>query len=122
MLPLAAALPQARAGQLRILAVTDPDRAPAAPDVPTVTEAGFPELTSRGTLAFFGPRAMPAALRERIAVDVRAVAAEPRFVERVGPLGMVPRGSTPEDLGRVVEENRAHWAERARVHSVRPLY
>ena len=120
MLPLAPALPQARAGQVKLLAVTNPVRSPAAPEVPTVAEAGFPDLTFGGTLAFFGPRGMPAALRERIAADVRMVAAEPGFAERIGPLGMVPRAGTPEELGRVVEENRLHWAERARTHGVRP--
>ena len=120
MLPLAAALPQARGGQLRLLAVTNPVRSPAAPDVPTVAEAGFPDLTFQGTLAFFGPRGMPAALRERIAADVRAVAAEPGFAERLGPLGMVPRAGTPDELARVLGENRVHWAERARTYGVRP--
>ncbi len=120
MLPLAAALPQARAGQLKLLAVTNPVRSPAAPEVPTVAEAGFPDLTFQGTLAFFGPRAMPAALRERIAAAVRAVAAEPGFAERLGPLGMAPRAGTPEELARVVEENHRHWAERARTYGVRP--
>ncbi len=63
---------------------------------------------------------MPAALRERIAADVRAVAAEPGFAERLGPLGMVPRAGTPDELARVVEENHRHWAERARTYGVRP--
>jgi tripartite-type tricarboxylate transporter receptor subunit TctC len=120
MLPLAAALPQARAGRLRLLAVTNPVRAAAAPEVPTAVEAGFPELTFQGTLGFFAPRAMPAALRERVAADVRAVAADAAFVERVSALGMVPRAETPAEFARIVEENRAHWAERARAHGVRP--
>jgi tripartite-type tricarboxylate transporter receptor subunit TctC len=63
---------------------------------------------------------MPAALRERIAADVRAVAAEPGFAERLGPLGTVPRAGTPDELARVLEENRLHWAERARTYGVRP--
>jgi tripartite-type tricarboxylate transporter receptor subunit TctC len=121
MLPLAAALPQARAGQVKLLAVTNPVRSPAAPDVPTVAEAGFPDLTFQGTLGFFGPPGMPAALRERIAADVGAVAAEPGFAGRLGPLGMVPRAGTPGELARVVEENRRHWAERARAYGVRPM-
>ena len=121
MLPLAAALPQARAGQVKLLAVTNPVRSPAAPDVPTVAEAGFPDLTFQGTLGFFGPRGMAAALRERIAADIRAVAAEQGFTEKVGPLGMLPHAGTPDELARVVEENRLHWAGRARTYGVRPM-
>ena len=85
-----------------------------------MAEAGFPDLTFQAMLVFLGLRSMPVALRERIAADVRAVAADPGFAERLGPLGMVPRAGTPEELGRVVEENRLHWAERARTHGVRP--
>jgi tripartite-type tricarboxylate transporter receptor subunit TctC len=121
MLPLAAALPQARAGQLRLLAVTNPQRSPAAPDVPTVAEAGFPGLTFQGTLAFFAPRSTPPALRARIASDVQAVAGDPNFAERIAPLGMVPRTSTPEELARLVAENHQHWAERAGAYGVRPV-
>jgi tripartite-type tricarboxylate transporter receptor subunit TctC len=120
MLPLAAALPQARAGRLKLLAVTNPDRAAAAPEVPTVAEAGFPELSFQGTLGFFAPRGMPAALRERIAEDVHTVATDSAFAERVSSLGMVPRAETPAEFARIIEQNRAHWAERARVHGVRP--
>ncbi|MBL6458869.1 tripartite tricarboxylate transporter substrate binding protein [Belnapia sp. T6] len=122
MLPLAAVLPQARAGTLKLLAVTNPVRSPATPDVPTVTEAGFPDLTFQGTLGFFAPRSMPASLRERIAGDVRAVAGEPDFAEKVRPLGMVPRAGTPDELARVVDENSQHWAERARIYGVRPMH
>jgi tripartite-type tricarboxylate transporter receptor subunit TctC len=121
MLPLAAALPQARAGQLRLLAVTNDQRSPAAQDVPTVAEAGFPDLTFGGTLAFFSHRGMPLPLRERIASDIRAVAEDPSLSERVQPLGMLPRASTPDELARVVAENHQHWAERARTYGVRPV-
>lgn len=119
-LPLALALPQANAGRMRVLAVANPARSPAAPDVPTAAEAGFPELTFEGTLGFFGPRSMPGALRERIAADVRAVAAEPEFRARLRSLGMTARAETPADFGAVVEANRAQWAEAARAYGAKP--
>jgi tripartite-type tricarboxylate transporter receptor subunit TctC len=118
MLPLAAALPLARGGQLRLLAVTNPERSPAAPDVPTVAEAGFADLTFQGTLAFFAPRAMQPNLRERIAADIVAIAGDPGLRERLAPLGMMPRSSAPAELQRLVAENHRHWAERARVYGV----
>jgi tripartite-type tricarboxylate transporter receptor subunit TctC len=120
MLPLVAALPQAEAGRLRMLAVANPVRAPSAPAVPTAIEAGFPELTFEPRLGFFGPRAMPAQQRERIAADVRAVAADPGFGERLKGLGMMARADTPSEFAAHIEANRVHWAAMARAYGPRP--
>ena len=119
-LPLALALPQANAGRMRILAVANPVRSPALPEVPTAAEAGFPELTFESTLGFFGPRSMPEALRERISADVRAIAAEPDLHARLQSLGMTARAETPAEFAAVVAANRAHWAEAARAHGAKP--
>ena len=86
-------------------------RSPAAPEVPTAAEAGFPDLTFQGTLAFFGPRGMPTALRERIAARVRAVATHPGFAERLGPLGMCRRRHAG-GLADAGGKETAYWAER----------
>ncbi len=120
LVPLAAALPQARAGTLQMLAVTNSQRAEAAPEVPTVAEAGFPDMTFQPTLVFLAPAAMPAALRERIAGDVRAVAGAPGFAEKLKPLGMAASTSTPEALGEQIATVRQHWTERARTYGVQP--
>ena len=70
-------MPQVQSGRARLLAVASDVRVPLAPDVPTVTEAGFPELRMDGLVGFFGKRGMPDTLRDRIASDVRAVANDP---------------------------------------------
>jgi tripartite-type tricarboxylate transporter receptor subunit TctC len=119
-LPLALALPQASAGRMRVLAVANPARSPAAPDVPTAAEAGFPELAFGSALGFFGPRSMPGALLGRISADVRAVAAEPGFRERLRSLGLTARAEAPAEFAAVVEANRARWAEAARAHGAKP--
>ena len=66
MAALAIVRPQLQTGKIKLLAVTNSVRAPAAPDVPTVKEAGYPELTFDGLVGFFGPSGMPNELRERI--------------------------------------------------------
>src|SRR5947209_5046733 len=71
---LAIVRPQLLAGKIKLLAVTNSVRAPTYPDIPTVREAGFPDLHLDGLVGFFGPDGMPLTLRERIAADVRAVA------------------------------------------------
>jgi tripartite-type tricarboxylate transporter receptor subunit TctC len=103
-------LPQARAGKIKLLAFVNRERSPAAPEVPTVAEAGYPQLTFSAVTGFFGGRDMPAALRERIAADVRAVAAEAAIKERLGKMGAVALAGTPAAFAAAIEEQRAKVA------------
>lgn len=112
---LTALLPYAKAGKIRLLAVTNKSRAPTAPDVPTATEAGFPGLAFEGLIGFFGGRDMPPALRDRISEDVRAVAADPVLVERLARAGQVAHAGTPAQFGGAIEEQRARIAALARL-------
>src|SRR5215208_4424264 len=66
-------LSQAQTGKIKLLAFINPLRSAAAPEVPTVTEAGYPQLTFSAVTGFFGWRDMPLELRERLASDVRAI-------------------------------------------------
>jgi tripartite-type tricarboxylate transporter receptor subunit TctC len=82
--------PHAETGKLRLLAFINRQRAPFAPEVPTVAEAGYPDLTFDAITGFFGWRDMPAELRERIAADVRSAstsAAPATFSMRSSRLG-----------------------------------
>jgi tripartite-type tricarboxylate transporter receptor subunit TctC len=117
---LASALPLGRDGQIKLLAVTTPERAAAAPDLMTATEAGHPELTIEAPLGLFGPKTMPIELRERIAADVRALASDPVISQRLSGLGMVARGSTPAEYAALLAEQRNRWAELARTYGIRP--
>ncbi len=76
-------LPLQNAGKAKPLIVTNRQRSPAAPDLPTAREAGFPELSVDGFQGFFGWRDMPDDIRARIAADVRAVAADPSLAARL---------------------------------------
>src|SRR5207244_12213721 len=66
---LAIMRPQVAAGRVKIIAVTNNERAPILPDVPTAREAGHPALAIDGLVGLFGPREMPADLRNRIAAE-----------------------------------------------------
>ena len=70
-----AMLPLAAAGKLKLLLVYNPQRSPQAPDIPTATESGYPEVTLSGLTGFYGWRDMSADLKEQIATDVCAEAA-----------------------------------------------
>jgi tripartite-type tricarboxylate transporter receptor subunit TctC len=120
VLPLSSALPLAHGGKLKLLAVTALNRSPAAPDVPTVNEAGFPELTVDAPLGLFGRRDMPVDLRVRIASDVAAAADEPAIRNRLEAAGMLAKTSTPDEYVATLAEQRARWTALAQTYGVRP--
>ncbi len=99
-------VPQDQAGKVKLLAVMNRTRSPAAPDVPTAAEAGYPELTFDGVTGFFGWRDIPVDLRDRIAADVRAVADSPTIKKRLTTMGIVARGSTSGEFAAAIEEQR----------------
>jgi tripartite-type tricarboxylate transporter receptor subunit TctC len=118
--PLATALPLARDGRLKLLAVTTSERAVVARGLPTAIEAGFPELTVDAPLGFFGPKTMPMTVQERIAADVSSLASDPAIMRRLSDLGMVARGSTPTEYTAALAAQRARWTALARAYGVRP--
>ena len=111
---------QAEAGRIKVLAVTNAVRAEAAPEIPTVAEAGYPDFTFGGLLGLFGPKDMPPALQERIASEVREALKDADVNKRLTNLGLRPRGTTPAEFRSVLDEQRAKWAAIARAHDIKP--
>lgn len=107
---LTALLPLAQAGKIRLLAVTNKVRAPIAPEVMTAAESGYPELELDGLTGFFGWRDMPAALRDQVAADVRAVAADSRVADRLATAGQIVHASTSAAFAAAIEEQRTRIA------------
>ena len=81
--------PHVQAGRAKIIAITNSARAPMLPDVPTVTQAGFPALTFDGLTGLFGPRDTSAAIRDRVGKDVQAAATDPTIVTRLTATGQI---------------------------------
>jgi tripartite-type tricarboxylate transporter receptor subunit TctC len=103
-------LPHHQAGTAKLLVVSNRERSPQAPEVPTAAEAGHPELTFEGTVGIFGWRDIAPDLRERIAADVSAVVAEPAFRARLLASGVAPRLGTAAEYTAAIEEQRAKLA------------
>jgi tripartite-type tricarboxylate transporter receptor subunit TctC len=103
---LAALLPQVDARKARFLAVTNSSRVPPVPDVPTAREAGSPKLEFDGLWGFFGRRDMPNELRDRIAADVRTVAANPILATRLAAVGQTAHAGTPAEFATAIEAQR----------------
>ena len=111
MLPVHVALPLARDGQVRILALGADSRLPEAPEVPTMAEAGFPMTNATLWFGLFGPPNMPAALVTRINAEVNAWLAQPETKERLRSQGLVGDGGTPEAFRQGIVSDLRHWAQ-----------
>jgi len=100
-----------QAGKIKILAVMSRGRAPTAPNVPTVIEAGFPQLQLDSLIGLFGPRGMAKELREGIAADVRAVIeANPDIGKKLEATGMLIDVRNSADFGKGIAEIRGKLA------------
>jgi tripartite-type tricarboxylate transporter receptor subunit TctC len=111
---------QMQAGRVKVLAVTNRTRAPAVPQVPTVIEAGVPGLAFDGLVGLFGPPEMPAALRDKIATDLRAALADPAIANRLNATGQVVAPGGPAEFAASIQEQRARLDESAKTLGVKP--
>jgi tripartite-type tricarboxylate transporter receptor subunit TctC len=106
---------QALAGRINIAAVTATEPTAILPGVPTVAQAGFPELTFDGLVGLFGTRDMPLALRERIAADVKVALADPAIMERLTVTGQVVSPGSAAEFAASIEKQSAGMAGFAKV-------
>ena len=106
-------------GKARFLAVINPTRAAALPDVKTVRELGYPELEIDGLAGIFGGRSMPDALKERIAADVAAVCADEEVRRKLEAGGHNVLAGTAGELRAGIDRQRAWLAEVGRLVDIR---
>jgi len=104
-------IPHLQSGKLVALAVTSRKRDRALPDVPTMAEAGVPQLEFDVWYAIFAPAKTPAAVVDRISADLRKVLAEPETQRLFVAQGNEAAGSTPAQLGRMVQDETQVWSK-----------
>jgi tripartite-type tricarboxylate transporter receptor subunit TctC len=106
-----AGLEHVRAGRLKALGVASLKRIEALPDVPTVTEAGFPGFEERSWVGFFAPARTPAAIVNRLNKEINRGLASPDIVANIKARGMEMHPGSPADFARHVRAEVAKWAE-----------
>ncbi|MGH6682700.1 MAG: Bug family tripartite tricarboxylate transporter substrate binding protein [Pseudolabrys sp.] len=113
--------PQVMAGKVKVLAVTNHQRAPAIPDVPTALEAGYPSLEFDGLVGLFGPPGISDAVRARIAKDVKAVAADPAIVAKLTATGQIVSPGDSAEFAESIAQQRAQVAAVAKLFGNKPV-
>lgn len=102
---LTSAIGQLKAGKLRALVVTTPERVADIPDVPTAKEAGVPKLEAIvGWSALYGPPNLPREVVARWTETLAAVAKDPKWIEGEAKIGSIPRILPPAETAKYVEE------------------
>ena len=108
-LPAIAVTPQAKAGKVKILAVTTAKRSPYLPDVPTLKESGI-DVEADAWNGLIAPGGTPKALIDKINKDVVAIIRAPELRDKLAAQLMEPVGSTPEEFRARIDGEIARWA------------
>ena len=103
------AYPHVRAGKLRALASTSPERSSLAPELPTMIEAGVPDFVSQSWWGAFVPAGTPAPIVKKLGDAIYRILPEPQSRKSFAALGVEPLHLTAKQLGELVRSELANW-------------
>jgi tripartite-type tricarboxylate transporter receptor subunit TctC len=114
------ALPHVRSGRLRALAVTGAQRTRAAPELPTMQEAGIKGYESMTWYGIVAPTGTPAEIVTKLSVETAAILKHPETNERLSKEGADPVGSSPQEFGRFMRQEIEKWRKVIRTAGIEP--
>ena len=117
---LAIVQPHIQSGRVKLIAITNSQRAPTQKDMPTVAEAGFPEMTFDGLIGLFGPRDMAQAVRDRVAADVKEAVSDSGVTAKLTSTGQVVSPGTGADFKKSMDEQSAKLGAIVKQLGVKP--
>jgi tripartite-type tricarboxylate transporter receptor subunit TctC len=106
-----AALPHYRAGKVRLLGVSTPQRVAVIHEVPTIAEAALPGFSSYIWFGFMGPKGMPLALAQRWNLAIKEALDQPELRQKLIQGGNTPRHETLDQFRVTLKADRARWAQ-----------
>ncbi len=116
---VASLMPHMKAGRLRALAVTGTTRSKAAPDLPSIAEAGLPGAEFDGWYGLLLPAATPRDIVARINADYNTVLAAADVQERLLASGFEPLGGTPQKFADYLRSETRKWTKVVREANIR---
>jgi len=108
---IAQALPLVRENKLRALAVTSLKRSPAAPDIPTLDESGFPGFDVTSWFALMAPAGTPQPILDSLHQEVVRILAMPEVRQKLSDLGMEIVGNSPAELANIIKKQTPERAQ-----------
>ncbi len=106
-------------GKLRALAITSDERLPSLPDVPTVAQAGMPDLQASSWLAVYAPAGTPAAVADKLARAIETVVQQPAFREKSDALGAQAFYMGPSELTAYTLAEYERWGAIVRAAGIK---
>jgi tripartite-type tricarboxylate transporter receptor subunit TctC len=117
---VASVITQVRAGKVRAIAATGPQRSPVAPEVPTLNESAVPGFIVTGFYLLMVPAATPADIVARLNSETLKALESPAMKERLSNLGLEPGGGAPADCAKLVQADIARWAPVVKAGGAKP--
>jgi len=108
---IAPAIPLVREGKVRALAVTSPTRFGAAPELPTMIEAGYPGFVSILSIGLMAPKGTPPAIVEKIHQDSVKALSTPEVRKKLSDIGMEVIGNSPAEFAAALAAEAPQWAK-----------
>jgi tripartite-type tricarboxylate transporter receptor subunit TctC len=113
------AVPLVKAGKLRALGIASAKRSPVAPEMMTVSEAGFPGFEVSGWFGWLAPAKTPREVVGRLNVEIVKALNAPDIRERLLSQSTEPAGGTPEAFAAFIRSEHARWARVIRDANIR---
>lgn len=113
-------LPLVREGKLRALAITSAARSAELPDVPTMTESGFPQLTRGDWTGFWAPAGTHVSIVTKLNSEINAGVMTPAMRAAMKKLDFEPRAGSPEEFAKFILDELDAWTPAARAAGILP--
>ena len=115
----AASIPQIKEGNVRALAITSKTRSQILPDVPTMTEAGYPEIEGDSWVGVLVPAGTPKDIISLLHREIVGIIALPDIKSRLAELGYDPVASSPEEFATRIKVEIENWAKVVRAANIK---
>lgn len=118
LLPAAAVMPHVKAGKLTALAIASARRSPLLPDLPTLTEAGVPDVQADAWIGVIAPAKTAPAIVNRLRAEISQIMAEPAVQEKLRTQYMEPLTTTPAQFRSMLAAEVARWKPVIQKHNI----
>lgn len=112
-------MPQVKAGKLNALAITSEKRWPSIPDVPTMSELGYPSMTGGSWIGLLAPAKVPSATINKLSAELQAAIDSPDVHAKLIEYGIDPVGGTPAQFNSFMHSEAKRWAQVVKQANIR---